>query len=94
MHLLLQVLQDEVPLPPAGSISEQCRDFLTLCLARDPARRPPAAALLGHPWIAQAAPVNIRGLLGQLGHDPDDRCEGSAAAGLQPGLLTCLITTL
>lgn len=51
----MQVLQDEPPLPPPGSVSELCRDFLATCLARDPARRPPASVLLGHPWLAGGA---------------------------------------
>lgn len=75
MELIIHVLQDEVPLPPPGSISEPCRDFLSSCLARDPARRPPAAALLGHPWLAAAGRVDVRGLMGGLAQQPDERLE-------------------
>ncbi|WIA39746.1 hypothetical protein OEZ86_005805 [Tetradesmus obliquus] len=75
MELIIHVLQDEVPLPPPGAISEPCRDFLSSCLARDPARRPPASALLGHPWLAAAGRVDVRGLMGGLAQQPDERLE-------------------
>jgi serine/threonine protein kinase len=68
------VLQDEVTLPPAGTISELCRDFLTLCLQRDPARRPPATALLTHPWVAQAAATDVKGLMKKTMFLQEDRC--------------------
>jgi serine/threonine protein kinase len=69
----LQVLQDEVPLPPPGTVSELCRDFLALCLQRDPARRPAATALLTHPWVAQAAATNVKGLMKRTMYLEDDR---------------------
>jgi serine/threonine protein kinase len=69
----LQVLQDEVPLPPPGTVSELCRDFLALCLHRDPARRPAATALLTHPWVAQAAATNVKGLMKKTMFLEDDR---------------------
>lgn len=71
---LLQVLQDDVPLPPPGTVSELCRDFLALCLQRDPSRRPAATALLTHPWVAQAAATDVKGLMKRTMFCPEDRC--------------------
>jgi serine/threonine protein kinase len=33
------------------SISKEGKDFLSLCLKRDPAQRPSATQLLGHPFV-------------------------------------------
>jgi serine/threonine protein kinase len=74
---LVQVLQDDVTLPPPGSVSDLCRDFLALCLQRDPARRPAATALLTHPWVAQAAATDVKGLMRRTMFDAEDRCVGS-----------------
>eukprot|EP00879_Flechtneria_rotunda_P015239 GHRR01015930.1.p1 GENE.GHRR01015930.1~~GHRR01015930.1.p1 ORF type:complete len:285 (+),score=79.01 GHRR01015930.1:658-1512(+) len=75
MDLIIHVLQDEVPLPPPGTVSELCRDFLAACLLRDPSKRPPATMLLGHPWVAQAAAVNLKGLLRNTMFSPDDKLD-------------------
>lgn len=71
--LRLQVLQDDVTLPPSGFVSELCRDFLAQCLQRDPAKRPAATALLSHPWVAQAAATNLKGLMKKTMFDPENR---------------------
>jgi serine/threonine protein kinase len=73
LEIIAHVCHEEVPLPPPGSISDLCRDFLTACLQKDPAKRPAAALLLNHPWITQAAPVNLRGLLKQTMWDEDEK---------------------
>lgn len=70
----MQVLQDDVTLPPPGTVSELCRDFLALCLQRDPSRRPAATALLTHPWVAQAAATDLKGLMKRTMFCPEDRC--------------------
>jgi serine/threonine protein kinase len=35
------------------SFSKEGKDFLSLCLKRDPAQRPSATQLLGHPFVVQ-----------------------------------------
>lgn len=52
-----QVLQDEPPLPPAGTASEALRDFIRCCMATDPRQRPSAECLLQHPFITAHAPA-------------------------------------
>ncbi|KAF8058924.1 MKK3 [Scenedesmus sp. PABB004] len=74
MDLILHVLQDDVPLPPHGAVSEACRDFLAACLARDPSARPPASALLAHPWLAGGG-GNLRGLMRQAVLRLEDKLE-------------------
>lgn len=41
-----------IKLPPHAHASASARDFLQLCLHRDPAQRPSAQQLLQHPWLA------------------------------------------
>lgn len=40
-------------MPASGSISEDLRDFLRLCLHKDPLRRAHAEELLSHPFVMQ-----------------------------------------
>jgi hypothetical protein len=42
-----------VPLPGQGAVSEELRDFIRLCMLKDPARRPTAEQLLQHPFITR-----------------------------------------
>lgn len=37
----------------------QVQDLLRLCLARDPAQRPRASALLEHPWVTKMEKLRI-----------------------------------
>ncbi|GBF90030.1 aurora protein [Raphidocelis subcapitata] len=46
-------LQPPPPLPPGAS--RACADFVRAALEPDPRRRPSAARLLAHPWLAAAA---------------------------------------
>ena len=43
-----------MPLPAAGSCSEEFRDFVRQCMQKDPLRRPSAEGLLSHPFILKA----------------------------------------
>eukprot|EP00775_Hariotina_reticulata_P010657 gene10657-10816_t len=72
-HTFAQVLQGDPPLPAPGTVSELCRDFLAACLQRDPTQRPPASVLLHHPWITQASPVNLKGLVRETMFSRDDK---------------------
>jgi len=38
-------------IPP--EVSQECKEFLTLCLAVDPNQRSDASMLLKHPWVTQ-----------------------------------------
>nr|BCL66130.1 serine/threonine-protein kinase [Volvox africanus] len=53
LQLMIHVLQEDAPLPPAGKFGEEFRDFVRLCLAKEPHRRPTAEVLLGHPFITK-----------------------------------------
>ncbi|KAK2080196.1 hypothetical protein QBZ16_000049 [Prototheca wickerhamii] len=63
MQLMVQVMQEDCPLPPAGAVSRECRDFLARCLAREPAARASADQLLAHPLGRQPAGQPVRGRL-------------------------------
>jgi len=49
--LLSQIINDPPPALPADAFSVEFRDFVSLCLRKDPSQRPPAEALLEHPFI-------------------------------------------
>lgn len=51
VNFMIQVTEEEPPLPPAGSYSPAFRDFIALCLRKDPLQRPPAEHLLRHPFV-------------------------------------------
>ena len=44
-------------------LTPEFRDFVTLCMAKDPMRRPTAEDLLRHPFISAAAPVDLRAFM-------------------------------
>jgi hypothetical protein len=48
---LFAIAQAGGPPPLPATLSVALRDFLGHCLRRDPGQRPPARALLDHPWI-------------------------------------------
>ncbi|KFM24400.1 Mitogen-activated protein kinase kinase 2 [Auxenochlorella protothecoides] len=52
MQLMVQVMEEECPLPAPGAVSPACRSFLAACLARDPTKRASIEELLRHPWVA------------------------------------------
>ena len=49
--LLSQILNDPPPQLPAESFSAEFRDFVLLCLCKEPENRPSAESLLQHPFI-------------------------------------------
>lgn len=46
----------ELPAIP-DTLSDEGKDFVRLCLQRDPQRRPPAAKLLEHSFVKNVAPL-------------------------------------
>lgn len=46
----------ELPTIP-DSLSDEGKDFVRLCLQRDPQRRPPASKLLEHSFVKNVAPL-------------------------------------
>lgn len=50
--VLYHIATSADPPPFPDHLSEQCKDFLRLCFARDPAKRANAIALLAHPFVA------------------------------------------
>ena len=65
----LQVLNEDIPLPPAGQFSEEFRDFCRQCLQKNPYDRPPAEKLLSHPFILMVRRVG-RQQCNTLGPEP------------------------
>mmetsp|Transcript_23873 Transcript_23873/g.39478 ORF Transcript_23873/g.39478 Transcript_23873/m.39478 type:complete len:361 (+) Transcript_23873:91-1173(+) len=49
--LLSQIINDPAPHLPADAFSEEFRDFVSLCLRKEPSQRPTADQLLQHPFI-------------------------------------------
>ncbi|CAG9462623.1 unnamed protein product [Pedinophyceae sp. YPF-701] len=60
LQLMIHVCEDEIPLPPdtttdARGVSPEFRDFLSLCMRKDPAERAHVQTLLKHPWVQKYA---------------------------------------
>ncbi|KAL0037730.1 hypothetical protein WJX77_009896 [Trebouxia sp. C0004] len=51
LQLMIQVVEDEVPLPSRQQYSPEFVDLIKQCLEKDPYKRPTAEALLGHPFL-------------------------------------------
>lgn len=61
----------ELPVIP-GHLSDDGKDFVRLCLQRNPLHRPTAAQLLEHPFVKYAAPVERP----NLSSEPSDATPG------------------
>ncbi|KAF5830666.1 kinase-like domain-containing protein [Dunaliella salina] len=55
LQLMIQVLNDDLPLPEGPNVSPQFKDFLAQCLRKNPYERPTAEQLLQHPFITKHA---------------------------------------
>ncbi|KAF8071368.1 MKK1a [Scenedesmus sp. PABB004] len=62
-ELLECIVVEPAPRLPAARFGAELADFVGLCLQKDPASRPSAAALLRHPFITSAPPANLADLL-------------------------------
>lgn len=51
-HTGQQVLSEESPIPKDMHFSDEFRDFIRLCMHKDPFKRPPAEQLLMHPFVS------------------------------------------
>lgn len=53
-QLLNNILEGEVPTVPADvPLSDDLKDFVGICLHKDPAKRPTVTELQGHAWMKQ-----------------------------------------
>ena len=48
---LQAIVHGPPPELPTAGISDECRDFISQCVRKDPAERPSYADLLAHPFI-------------------------------------------
>ncbi|KAK9902117.1 hypothetical protein WJX75_004920 [Coccomyxa subellipsoidea] len=55
LQLMIQVVEEPVPLPAEGSVSPDFRSFVAACMQKDPYKRPTAEGLLSHPFILKHA---------------------------------------
>lgn len=79
--LMIQLLEDEVPLPPRPKdipLSNDFCDFVTQCMAKDPMRRPTAEDLLRHPFITQAPHVDLRAFMRCM-YDREEKIQDAVA---------------
>ncbi|KAK9820835.1 hypothetical protein WJX81_001306 [Elliptochloris bilobata] len=81
LQLMIQVVEEAVPLPAPGACSEDVRDFVRQCMRKDPLQRPSAEGLLSHPFILKHARrrTDLRPFLRELAN-PDDRVEEASVA--------------
>ena len=63
IQLMIQLMEDDPPLPKDGTFSTAFRDFIGLCLAKDPGQRPSAEELLRHPFIRKSPPADLRSFM-------------------------------
>jgi hypothetical protein len=70
---VLEILEGELPAATLPA-SQHCRDFVALCLRREPGGRPAADSLRSHPWVCRA-PLTHAALAEYLAAD-----RGGAAA--------------
>ncbi|BDA48249.1 Mitogen-activated protein kinase kinase 3 [Coccomyxa sp. Obi] len=51
LQLMIQVVEEPVPLPQESAFSAEFRSFVAACMQKDPFKRPTAEGLLSHPFI-------------------------------------------
>jgi len=78
--LMIQLLEEECPLPAGAGFSSDFRNFVKLCMAKDPMARPTAEDLLRHPFIAagNTPPVDLRAFMRCM-YDPKEKATDAVA---------------
>lgn len=76
IEYMMQVMEHEVPMVSDPSYSSELRAFVSLCLLKDPLKRPQAEELLTHPFILkhQSDPVSLRDFM-QCVFDPQEKLD-------------------
>lgn len=55
LQLMFQVLNEDVPIPTGPELSDEFKDFVRVCMQKDPYQRPSAEQLLTHPFILKVS---------------------------------------
>lgn len=76
--LMIQLMEEECPLPMDATFSAEFQDFVRKCMAKDPMRRPTAEDLLRHPFITAAPPVDLKAFMRCM-YDPKEKAADAAA---------------
>ncbi|DBB08749.1 hypothetical protein WJX82_002264 [Trebouxia sp. C0006] len=81
LQLMIQVVEDEVPLPSCQQHSQEFVDLIKQCLEKDPYKRPTAEALLGHPFLRKHSTRRsaVRSFMTQA-YSQDERLAAVAAS--------------
>lgn len=72
IQLMIQLLEDDCPLPPEGVLSQELCDFIKRCMAKDPMKRPCAEELLHHPFIMGAPATDLKKFMRCM-YNPDEK---------------------
>ncbi|KAA6418469.1 MAG: mitogen-activated kinase kinase 6-like [Trebouxia sp. A1-2] len=81
LQLMIQVVEDDVPLPACQQHSPEFVDLIKQCLEKDPYKRPTAEALLGHPFLRKHSTerLAVRSFMAQA-YSQDERLAAVAAS--------------
>lgn len=56
---MFHIASDDALPPLPASLSDAAKDFLTLCLVKNPSTRPSATELLQHPFVSVDEPATV-----------------------------------
>lgn len=81
IQLMIQLMEEDCPLPPAGQCSPELRDFVAQCMRKDPWQRPTAEQLMQHPFITQRGqpPADLRTFMRSCMYDAAEKLEDAVA---------------
>lgn len=63
IQLMIQLMEDEPPIPKEENLSPALCDFINKCMAKDPIERPSAEELLQHPFIRDNPPTDLQSFM-------------------------------